>query len=80
MRLNPTSALILASVLVGSVGQSAHPSYWRITSVPRYGESAGSASGARPPKLFSGLPMDTHDTRFGSGAPDGSAAQRRRAE
>lgn len=75
----PTAALATASRFVVSVGQSAQPSYCLMTSVPWYGESAGRGVAALPPKLFSGLPIDTHDTRDGSGALAGSAAQRRSA-
>ena len=75
----PTAALATAKRLVGSVGQSAQPSYWRITSVPWYGESAGRGVADWPPKLFSGLPIDTQDRLDGSGAEAGAAAHRRSA-
>ena len=75
----PIAALSCARKLPLSLGASAQPSYCLITSMPEYGESAGTGFGARPPTTFSGFPMETQETLAGSGALPGFAAQFRSA-
>lgn len=78
--LLPTWALSQDSRLNGPLGASAQPSYSLMTSMPWYGVSGGRPNSFLvPPKAFSGLPIDTHDTSSGLGVSSavGSATQSR---